>query len=103
MSDHFIIRFERSGGFTGIGMDKTIDSLSLEKEEAEMVQKMINSSEFFGLPAKENIKPLPDRFTYKLTIELPGKKHQVEFSQASVPVSIEVLVRYLIEKSRLKK
>jgi hypothetical protein len=103
VSDPFIIRFERSGGFTGIGIDKTVDSLQLKKEEAEMLGKMIDSSQFFSLPASEALKHQPDRFTYKITIEAAGKRHMVEFSQASVPASLKELIRYLIEKTRLKK
>ena len=103
MNVRFIIRFERSGGFTGIGMEKTIDSLSLQKDEAEMVLKMIDSSQFFSLPARENMKLHPDSFKYKITIEAYGKNHMVEFSQASVPSSMNGLISYLTEKIRLKR
>ncbi|OFY64784.1 MAG: hypothetical protein A2Y71_00450 [Bacteroidetes bacterium RBG_13_42_15] len=103
MDDHFTIRFERSGGFAGIGIDKTIDSLELKKKETEMLQKMIDSSHFFSFPARKTMKPHPDRFSYKITINVAGKRHVVEFSQASVPAGLKDMLRYLIEKTRLKK
>ncbi|HJX71011.1 MAG TPA: protealysin inhibitor emfourin, partial [Bacteroidales bacterium] len=94
---------ERSGGFAGIGIDKTIDSLELKKKETKMLQEMIGSSRFFSLPAGKTMKPHPDRFSYKITIETAGKKHVVEFSQTSVPAGVKDLLRYLIEKTRIKK
>ncbi|MBN2213492.1 MAG: hypothetical protein JW723_04550 [Bacteroidales bacterium] len=103
MEDQFTIRFERTGGFTGIGIDKTIDSLQLKKQETKMLKEMISNSHFFSLPARESMKPHPDRFSYKITIETRGRKHVVEFSQASVPPRLKDLVRYLIEKTRMKK
>jgi 16S rRNA U516 pseudouridylate synthase RsuA-like enzyme len=103
MSDSFIIRFERSGGFTGIDINKTIDSLQLKKEETEMLRMIIDHSDFFTLPAIIAMKPHPDRFTYKITVETEGKRHTVQFSQTSVPESLKDLIRYLIEKTRLKK
>lgn len=103
MSDTFIIRFERSGGFTGIAVDKTIDSLQLEKKERELVWQMIDGSRFFSLPAEKKGKPQPDKFNYKITIQTAGKKHMIECSQTSVPDSLKELIRYLVEKSRLRK
>lgn len=103
MSHSFTIRLERSGGFTGIAVDKTIDSLELKQEETEMLRMMIDHSDFFALPCKEIAKPHPDRFTYKITVETEEKKHTVQFSQTSVPESLKDLIRYLIEKTRLKR
>ena len=100
MSEPFIIRFERSGGFTGIAVDKTINSLELKQEETEMLRMMIDHSDFFTLPVIEVMKPHPDRFTYKITVETEGKKHTVQFSQTSVPEALKDLFRYLIEKTR---
>ncbi len=103
MSDSFIIRFERSGGFTGIGIDKTIDSLQLKKEETEMLLKMINRSDFFRLPSGKTINPHPDQFNYKISIQTADKEHILEFSQTSIPESLKDLIRYLIEKTRVKR
>lgn len=103
MSDPFIIRFERSGGFTGMAIDKTIDSIQLEKEERDMLKLLIDGSHFFSLPAEKKGKPQPDRFNYKITIQTAYKKHMVECSQASVPESLKELIRYLSEKTRLRK
>jgi hypothetical protein len=103
MDDTFTIRFERYGGFTGMTVNKIIDSLQLEKEERELVWQLINGSGFFSLPAEKKGKPQPDRFNYKITIQTAGKKHIVECSQTSVPDSLKELIRYLVEKSRLRK
>lgn len=103
MSDPFTIRFERSGGFTGVGVDKTIDSLKLKKEEIEMLRLMIDHADFFTLPSMEAMKTHPDQFTYKITFETKGKKHTVQFSQTSVPEVLKDLIRYLIGKTRPRK
>ncbi len=103
MEDRFTIRFERSGGFTGIITDNTIDSLQLKKKESKMLLSMIEDAHFFSLPAGNTITSLPDKFSYKITIETAGKKHMVEFSQGSVPDVLQDLVKYLNRKTRLKK
>jgi hypothetical protein len=103
MDYQFSIRFERSGGFAGIGVDKTIDSLQIKKEETEMLKGIIERSHFFSLPSVKTTKSHPDRFSYRITVETADKKHAVEFSQASVPEGLKDLVRYLIDKTRLKK
>jgi len=103
MEDRFTIRFERSGGFTGIITDKTVDSLQLKEKESKMLQSMIEDARFFSLPAGKTTASHPDRFSYKITIETAGKKHMVEFSQESVPEGLQDLVQYLNQKTRLKK
>jgi len=103
MNESFVIRFERSGGFTGMAINKTIDSLQLKKEESDLLRQMIDGSDFFALPDGKARISHPDRFTYQITIETAKKKHTVQFNQASIPESLKDLIRYLIEKTRLKK
>ena len=103
MEDRFTIRFERSGGFTGIITDKTVDSLQLKKNEIIMLKGMIEDAHFFSLPAGKTTASHPDIFSYKITIESAGRKHMVEFSQESVPEGLQDLVQYLNKKARLKK
>ena len=100
MKEHFIIRFERSGGFTGMGTDRIIDSKELGTEESEMLLSMIESARFFNLAPDKKGSSQPDSFIYKITVELAGRKHMIEFSQASVPESLKNLLKYLIEKIR---
>ena len=65
------IHFERSGGFAGISISTTVDTHSLQPDEAQKIQGMIdNAKEFFDL--KKSSPPprrAADYFKYKVTVQ----------------------------------
>lgn len=98
------IRFERSGGFTGIRLDKTVESETLDTEQAIALQHEIDASGFFDLPEKI-ISPGggADRFQYRITVESGGRRHTVEVGEAAMPEQLWPLVQHLTTLARTSR
>ncbi len=90
------IYFERSGGFMGLRLAGTVDTDGLPAEDADSLVEMVESADFFNLPAQL----LPDteggdRFQYKLMVEDEARRHSIETDGSSVPASLWPLLRRL--------
>jgi hypothetical protein len=102
--DDFKIRFERSGGFTGIATITEIDSKSLTTEEKENLKDLIDSSGFFEVRQIDSqAEQLPDQFQYKISIDYKDKNQTLEFTDATMPESFRPLVRQLTLMARSKR
>jgi len=90
------IQFERTGGFAGIKLKKSLDSANLSPSEAKDLESLLERSQFFDLPP-ERIKSSqgPDRFCYKLTIEAERGTRTMEVGEASLPLSMRPLLHWL--------
>ncbi|MFB2876752.1 protealysin inhibitor emfourin [Floridanema aerugineum] len=89
--------FERSGGFAGIRITKTIDIDTLPESERNQLQLLIEAANFFKLP--ENItsaNPQPDRFHYQITVEKSQRQHRVIVSEQAVPDTLRPLLEWLM-------
>lgn len=95
------VSFERTGGFAGMRVTATIDSEALPPDEEHKLRHMVETTDFFQLPAT---LPAPahgaDRFVYRLTVESGGRRHTVEASDAAVPSSLRPLLEWLIAAAR---
>lgn len=90
------ISFERTGGFAGISKTKTVDTASLEANEANQLPQLLEVANFFNLPANITASPTqPDRFQFRLTVEDEGKKHTVTVSEAALPGTLRPLIEWL--------
>ena len=88
------IQLERSGGFTGIPLRSSIDTDLLDPEESKTLLEMVESAQFFELPARiPSPKAGVDRFNYKLTIEAKERSHTVEFNEANAPEQLSPLIK----------
>ena len=95
------VEFKRSGGFTGMHINTTIDTETLSSEQAKELESLIVAASFFELPAKTNIPPKnADRFIYRISIESEGKKHTVETDDEIAPDSLRPLLRRLTVLAR---
>ena len=78
-----------------------VDSGSLSAEDEKEYRELIEAAGLFQLP--ESIE-LPgggaDRFMYKLTVEVDGKHHSVELSDAGIPPELRPLVDRLTSAAR---
>jgi hypothetical protein len=98
------IRFERSGGFTGIRLDKTVESEALDAGEAGDLQQEIDASGFFDLPRKiDSPGGGADRFQYRITVESGVHHHTVEVGEAAVPELLWPLVQHLTTLARTSR
>jgi hypothetical protein len=96
MERQYRVDFERTGGFAGLRLAATVDRRRLPPEEAARLDGNLAAAGFFDLP--EKIAPAPggaDRFHYRITVEEQGRKHTVEFGEASAPEALQPLIRQL--------
>jgi hypothetical protein len=83
------ISYQRTGGFAGmvISFDFATEMLSIE--EAEEIQDLVFSADFFELPAViPSSTPGADQFQYKLAVETEEQQHTIEVGDAAVPENL---------------
>jgi hypothetical protein len=103
MSEDFKVKFERSGGFTGIRHVLTIDSKSLSVEESHNLLSMIKLSGFFELQGTPAISTgMSDGFIYLISIVTAEINKTVELNETSVPDRLRPLINYFSGKARLQ-
>jgi hypothetical protein len=103
MTDFKFIRFERSGGVTGLTLSCTVDMSSLKQDEAEYIRNLLSKSDLTGeLPGHISGKQHPDQLNYKLTVEKGGQKQVFLMHASEVPEKLWPLIRYLTVKARNK-
>lgn len=95
------ISYQRTGGFAGMVMSFEIATDTLPLVEAEELQNLVNSADFFGLP-----KIIPsnssgaDQFQYQLTVETDEQLHSVEAGDSAMPENLWPLINKLRVLSR---
>jgi hypothetical protein len=78
-----IVHFERTGGFSAIPLRVVIDTDTLEPADRAELQQLVESADFFNLPATVSVQAGgADRFHYDLTIEAAGHIHHVQTGEA---------------------
>lgn len=90
------VTIERTGGFTGIPLTKTVNSATLSQQEAARLHQIMAAADFFKLPSKIPSTPQPDRFQYRITVEQEGKQHSVTVGETAVPSNLKPLLNWLM-------
>ena len=100
------IRYERTGGFAGIRIAADFELEDLPEEQAEQLCELLDDIDFDELPEKL-IKggPVPDEFTYSITVESEKAEHTVTTSDTSAPTKMQPLLEllYQIARQRMRK
>ncbi len=90
------ILFERSGGFAGIRMTKSIQSEELPAEEERVLCELVEAAHFFELPAVMRASDRgADRFQYRVTVEGDERKHSIQVDEAAAPPALKALLNWL--------
>lgn len=98
------IYYERSGGFAGLRQEITLDSQSIDAEEAGELQKLVEQAGFFDLPARITAPGTgADQFQYRITVESGPRRHTVEAGEASIPAALQPLLDRLAALARTKR
>jgi hypothetical protein len=98
------IRFERTGGFAGMTIARDLELDDLSKEQAETLLELLDDLDFEELPEQMTAAaPMPDQFTYTITVETPRGKHTVTTGDASAPEKMQELLQLLNRLARTKK
>ena len=96
-----VIRFERTGGFTGMSLRVVIDTTALQPVEHQNLSDLVRAAGFFQLPALlPGLQGGADRFTYKLTVEESKNMHTVEVGESGLPESLRPLIQQLEKLAR---
>jgi hypothetical protein len=95
------ILFEQSGGVAGIANNISIDSNSLDHQEASELQHLVENANFFDLPSESTAQLRgADYLEYKITIETnDNKKYSIKTTDLTIPPNVAPLIRYLRRKA----
>jgi hypothetical protein len=88
-----ILRYERSGGFTGMRIAVEVDTSTLSSDERAEVSGLVNAADFFEMPARIAAPGGADDFVHVLTVESEGRRHTVEASGPGTPQALDALLR----------
>lgn len=94
------IRFESSGGFTGMSVSTTVDTNAISPEEAKPLVNALEQTDFFELPPVLEPTDGGDVRTYTVTVEVGSYRHSVCFSDKSAPEPMQPLVRQMTRMAR---
>lgn len=97
------IFFERSGGFMGRKVTATLDLNELPNDLAETLEEMLDEADFFELPADLTRPPMPDAFTYTITVSSENKQHSVRVTDATAPNELRPLLDELNKQARMQR
>ncbi|MEO1428624.1 MAG: protealysin inhibitor emfourin [Cyanobacteria bacterium J06633_8] len=91
-----LISLERSGGFAGISKIIEIDTAKLRQEQAQHVEILIDSANFFDLPAYIAADSKQrDRFQYALTVKDDSRQHTVTVAESAIPNDLKPLIQWI--------
>lgn len=91
----------RSGGFAGMPVTVNVDSGALSEDEEREYLELIKAARLFQLPESiDSPGGGADRFMYKLNVEVDGRSHSVELSDAAVPPELRPLLARLTSAAR---
>lgn len=98
------IHFERSGGFANIRVAGTVDTENLPPEEAQALHDLVESVQFFELPAVLPAVPGgADRFQYMLTVEDDDQQHTIEIPESAATGDVANLIGRLTALVRQRR
>ena len=96
------IHFARSGGFAGLRLELSLDTASLDKEDASAMEKLVQEAAFFDLPSGSVHRHTgADKFEYRIRISSSRhSEHVVVVPETAVPASLEPLLTRLCALAR---
>ena len=98
------IKYERTGGFAGMRIATDFKPEDLPEEQVHALLNLLDEMDFDELP--ENLisdSPMPDQFTYQITVETKKGKHTVSAGDSSAPEKLQELFRLLDRIARRRK
>jgi Emfourin len=97
------ISFERTGGFMGRKVSATLDLNDLPDSQATALEGLLDKADFFELPEDLTKPPMPDAFTYTITVNKEGKQHSVRVTDATAPNDLRPLLEELSKQARMQR
>jgi hypothetical protein len=98
-ADDLSITIERTGGFTGIPVRRSISSGSLGPQQREQLHQLLEECGVFArAPNNESISP--DRFAYRFIVETPCGKKSVAANEGQLSQSDRALIDFVFDNAR---
>lgn len=98
------IKYERTGGFAGMRIATDFKPDDLPDEQRDSLLELLDDMDFKELPAQlKGQSPMPDQFTYQITVETKKWEHTVIAGDTSAPDKLQELFRLLDRIARRKK
>lgn len=90
------IKFERSGGFAGIRLAAELELDDLPEDQRARLLDLLDDVDLDDLSEKRfHSRPLPDEFTYTITVLAKGKEYQLAGGESALPASLQPLIEFL--------
>jgi hypothetical protein len=90
------IKYERSGGFTGMLFHADFKPDDLPKEQSGPLLDLLDRMDFDGLPEHMTGNPtMPDQFTYTITVQTKQGEHTVVLGDSSASDEMRELLSML--------
>jgi hypothetical protein len=100
------IKYERTGGFTGMRFHADFNPGDLPEEQARPLLDLLEKVNFENLPENMTGSMVhPDQFSYTITVQSSREEHTVIVGDSSAPNEMQELLRMLdsIARSRMKR
>jgi len=99
MAEFSFIRFERSGGFTGMTM--VLARESLDEESVEQIRGLMEETGLQAMHAgMKTERQGPDEFTYTLVYMTEEVEQTLVLREPDVPESLRPLIHFLTQRAR---
>ena len=86
----------RGGGFGGLVRTTAADTERLSPGDRDKLTALVRQAGLLGAPAAPgSAEPEPDRFTYAVTVEDGGQRHEASFSERSLPEAVRNLISWV--------
>jgi hypothetical protein len=96
MADERIrVEFERTGGFGGVVVRRTVDTATLAPEDADELRMLLDRADLDGVRPVPRTSPVPDAQHYQLFVVRGDRQWTVALSDPEVPATLRPLLRYL--------
>ncbi len=98
------IKYERTGGFTGMRLSADFDPSDLPDEQIRPLLDLLDDMDFDELPEQlTGAAAMPDQFTYQITVKTQKWEHTVIAGDASAPDKVQELARMLDRIAKRKQ
>ena len=100
--DRLQIEFQRSGGVTGIPIEKTVDAGELPPAEAEELCRLVDRADLPSMAQRAGGPPggRPDRFQYDLAVTMGDRQYRVTVHEPDIPANMKPLIDRLNDLAR---
>ena len=98
----------RSGGLAGMSLRGEVDTDAPDEPDAGWYSEFLGGLDLAGLAAAaeeggaDRAPGRPDRFTYALSVDAPGPRHELVYGESSLPEQLRPLVDRLMARARTR-